>query len=251
MKKYILKIVFVAFVLSYSVCSRGQAGFDEIDAELSMHNLQNEFLPLDQLLDSAEVHSPLLKMIDADIIIQDLKVKSEKKDWLSYFSLTGTAQYGMFDNLIINQDLGEDYLGSTSTKQSRYSVGLAVKLPFSSLFDKVNRDVALKEKVKLNYQRNNTITELRKLVINQYGNLLRAHSKLVIKTSELETVKLQMLDTEVNYRNGKIQLSEYTKQKGALLQLQLELEEVRIEHTVALHLLQETIGINVNLKTAI
>lgn len=248
MKKRILILVFAFLAFSLPFISKGQDAASVIEQELNMHDLKSNILPLNQLLDSAEIHSPLLKMIDADIYIQDLKVKSEKKDWLSYFSLTGTAKYGMFDNLVINEEVGEDYLGSTNTKQSRYSVGLAIKVPFSSVFDKVNRNVALSEKEKLRHQRENTIIELRKLVITQYGNLLRAHSKLIIRTSEMETVKLQMADTELNYKNGKIPLTEFTKQKSELLDLQLQHEEVRIEFTVALHLLQETIGIDLNLN---
>ena len=250
MKNLIVKISITFLILSISIISKGQDIFKPTENELDLYDLQGQLLPLEQLLDSAEIYSPLLKMIDADIIIQDLKIKSEKRDWLSYFSLTGTAQHGMFDNLIVNQGLDEDYLGSTNTKQSRYSVGLSVKVPFSSIFDKFNRNAAINEKEKLQFQRDNTISELRKLVITQYGNLLRARTKLIVKTSEMETVKLQMIDTEVNYRNGKIPLTDYTKQKGDLLKLQLELEEIKIEHTVALHLLQETVGININLKTS-
>lgn len=233
------------------IVANGQDSYNAISNELELYNLQDKMLPLEDLLDSAEVHSPLLKIIDADILIQDLRVKSEKKEWLSYFSVTGTAKYGMFDNLVINEEEVEDYVGSTSTKQSRYNVGFSVKVPFSSIFDKYNKNAAINEKVKLQHQRRNTISELRKLVITQYGNLLRAHTKLVLKTSELETVKLQMTDTELNYKNGKIPLSTFTKQKGELLNLQLSLEEIRIEFKVALFHLQETVGINLNLNSTI
>jgi outer membrane protein TolC len=251
MKECAIKILFIVVIISSVFVSNGQNSFDAIDDELNVYNLKNQILPLEQLLDSCEVYSPLLKMVDADIYIQDLRIKSEKKEWLTFFSISGTAKYGMFDNLVINEDSGEDYLGSTSTKQSRYSVGMTLKVPLSSIFDKVNRDVAKSEKVKLQHQRDNTIKELRKLVIAQYANLIRAHTKLIIRTSELETVKLQMMDVELNYKNGKIPLSAFTSQKGELLNIKLALEEIKIEFTVALYNLQETIGINLNINPTI
>ncbi|WP_282125498.1 TolC family protein [Marinifilum flexuosum] len=247
MRGYITRILFSLLIMSLSIISNAQVS-EVIDKELKLHNLKTKIIPLGQLLDSAVIHSPLLKMIDADILIQDLKIKSEKKDWLSYFSVTGSAKYGMFDNLIINESLGDESTGTTNAKQQRYSVGLSLKIPFSSIFDNVDREVAISEKVKLQYQKDKVVSELRKLVVTQYGNLLRAHAKLIIKTSELETMKMQMADTEVNYRNGKIPLADYSKQKSQLLNLRLECEEIRIEFTVAIHLLQETIGIKLNLN---
>lgn len=240
-------------MLNFVIFANGQDSYIDISNELDFYKLQKELIPLEQLLDSAEVNSPLLKIIDADILIQELRIKSEKKEWLSYFSVSGTAKYGMFDNLVISElEAGaDDYLGSTNTKQTRYSVGLAVKVPFSSIFDKYNRDAAINEKAKLHYQRDNTISELRKLVISQYGNLMAAQNKLVARTSELETVKLEMADVELNFKNGQIPISAYTKQKSKLLNLQLLLEEIKIEFKVALYHLQETVGIDLNLNSTI
>ncbi|MGQ1909556.1 TolC family protein [Marinifilum sp. RC60d5] len=252
MKETIHKFLLLAIFICMSVISYGQEIVTDIEDQLEVNNLKEKLLPLNELLTLAERHSPLLKMIDADIHIQDLRIKSEKKDWLSFFSVTGTAKYGMFENLIVTDEFElEDSGASSSTKQTRYTVGMSLKVPLNEIFNKLNRDVALSEKMKLQYQKTETISELRKLVITQYGNLLRAHSKLIIKTSELETVKMKMIDTEVNYRNGKLSLGDFTNQKSEILKLQLAYEETKIEFIVAVHILQETIGVSLNLNPKI
>jgi outer membrane protein TolC len=213
------------------------------------YTIQYQLPKLESLLDSAVVNSPLLKIIDADIVIQDLKVKSEKKNWLSYFNVNGSAKYGRFDNLVIKEDLGLKDVGISNSEQTRYSFGLTVTVPFETIFDKSDINIAREEKEKLVHERDKTIQELRKLVIVQYGNLLRAHKRLMILTSQFESGKMLLYETELNYKNGLAQLSDYSKQNNEVLNTEMSLEESKVEFTTALYLLQETVGIRINLNT--
>jgi len=247
MKLLIFNILLFGFSFIMLVTKAQQNASNDIDKFLLENNLENVLLPLDNLLDSAQQHSPLLKIINSDLIIQELILKSEKNEWLSYFNLNGSVKYGRFDNLIISEDMGTEEAVPT-TAQMRYSVGFLFNIPFESFFDKTDKQIAKNEAIKLGFERDKTISELRKLVILQYGNLLRAHKRLIIKASELESEKMQMMDTELNYKNGLLTLSDYTNQKGTLLNLHLTYEEAKIEFITAANLLQEIVGIKLNLN---
>jgi outer membrane protein TolC len=248
MKLLIFNILLFSFSSIVLFTKAQQDTSNDIEQFLFENNLENVLLPLDNLLDSAQRYSPLLKIINSDIIIQELILKSEKNEWMSYFNVNGSVKYGRFDNLILSQDMGiEDAVVPTSA-QIRYSLGLLFNIPFESFLDKSDKQIAKNEVIKLGYERDKTITELRKLVILQYGNLLRAHKRLIIKASELESEKMQMMDTELNYKNGLLTLSDYTNQKGVLLNLHLTYEEAKIEFITATNLLQEIVGIKLNLN---
>ena len=244
------KIAFILLLLlvSINLLAQDENGNQVIETQLEFNDISENLLSLQDLLGAAEVHSPLLKMIDADIIIQELKVKSEKKDWLTYFSIDGSAKYGVFDNLILKEDLGVEDVSTHSTKQARYSVGVMLRLPISRFFDNSEKQIAENEAVKLNYQRERTVQELRNLVIVQYGNVLKAGAKLSLSTSEFESVKMQMMNTELNYKRGQISIADYTTHQSRYLDAKLVLEEAKIEFSTALFLLQETVGVNINLN---
>lgn len=245
---YKISLILLFLIVSIHLKAQEEIANQVLETQLEFHDVAEDLLPLQDLLDAAEVHSPLLKMIDADIIIQDLKVKSEKKDWLSYFILDGTAKYGVFDNLILKEDFGFEDVSTQSTKQARYSVGVILRLPISRFFDNSEKQIAQNEAVKLGYQRERTLQELRNLVIVQYGNVLKAGAKLSLSTSEYESMKLQMMHTELNYKRGQISIADFTTHQTRYLDAKLVLEEAKIEYSTALFLLQETIGTTINLN---
>ncbi len=250
--KLIIKLILPVFLASIPFLGKPQVNTDSnAEHTIKQNAIQKKLPPLENLLDSAELYSPLLKIIDADILIQELIVKSEKKDWLSYFSMNGSAKYGRFDNLIIREDLGMEDVGVSNSEQTRYSLGLSIDIPFESVFDRSNSQIAQNEKIKLMHEREKTIQDLRKLVIVQYSNLVNAHNKLVILTSQMETEKILLYDTKLNYQKGLLKLADYSKQKNAVLDLELSMEESRVQFRTALLILQETIGIKLKLNPEI
>jgi outer membrane protein TolC len=243
----LVKILLMFFLLLLAFSGISQDIPENSNSE--QYIIQYQLPKLEILLDSAVLSSPLLKIIDADIVIQNLKVKSERKNWLSYINVNGSAKYGRFDNLVIKEDLGLQDVGISNSEQTRYSFGLSVSVPFETVFDKSNIHIAREEKEKLVHERDKIVQELRKLVIVQYGNLLRAHKRLVVLTSQFESGKMLLYETELNYKNGLAQLADYSKQKNEVLNTEMSLEESKVEFSTALYLLQETVGIKIKLNS--
>lgn len=226
----------------------GQSLNEIIDKNLTDNDITNQLPTLQQLQDSAVKHSPLLKIIDSDMVIQQLKIKSEKREWMRSLGFEAGAKYGMFDNLILTEDLGYQDLATSTTEQTRYNLGVYLRIPISSIIDNSNIKLATEEKNRLRYEKANSIKELRQLIIIQYNNIVKAHKGVVIRTAHVESYQVQMLRAEKDYENGVINIAEYARLQDVTLRAQLALEESKVELLTALQLLQETVGIKLSFK---
>lgn len=248
MSSQISKILFLILLGTSTLFLKAQEYSDIIERSLANNDIVNQLPKLNNLLDSAEVHSPLLKMYDSDLVIQELKIKSEKRDWMRNLGFEAGAKYGLFDNLILKEDLGIEDVATSTTEQTRYNVGLFLKIPLASIADKSNENIAREEINRLKYQKESSLQELRKLIIVQYNNVVKAHRGIVIRINDLESYRVQMIRAEKDYQNGQINVAEYARLKDYYLNSQIDLEENKVEFITALQLLQETVGIKINLK---
>lgn len=245
-------IFYLGLILAFLVMGDRKASAQTSERMVAINASEKditEMLPsIAELQALAVENSPLLKLYDAEVVIGELQVKSKKRQWMRGFGIEGGAKYGLFDNLVIREDLGVGESETQTTEQTRYNLGVYMKMPLASLIDRSTVNMARAESDKLKYQRESTHNELKKLVIIQYGNVLKAHKKIVIFISEIETLKAQLIEAELNYKNGKVRLAEYSKMKNDLLDSELTYEESKVEFFVAIKLLQETVGKEFKLK---
>lgn len=203
--------------------------------------------PLAELQDKAIENSPIFKMLDADVEIGDYKIKEEQRLWLHSFGIEGGARYGLFDNLIITQDLGIDQSATNTTQQGRYFLGAYVKIPISDLIDNSNVKTAIAERNKLQYQRAARIQELRELIIVRYNSVIKAYRGMVIKSNAVENYRVQQLRANEDFRNGRMTVYEKARLDDMLSKAVIELEDAKIDFMTAFQVLEETVGVKINL----
>jgi outer membrane protein TolC len=224
--------------------------YDEIISfSLEKNSIRQYLPPLENLLDSAEKNSPLLKMYDSDIVIKELTIKSQKREWMKNMGLEAGIKYGLFDNLILRQDMGIEDLATSTTEQTRYNIGFSLRIPLAMIADKSELKMAREEKNKLIYEKANSLNELRKLIIVQYNNILKAHKKMIINTQQVESFRIQVMRADKEFENGIINSAEYARLSNMFSNALLELEESKLEFMAAIQLIQESVGINITLKT--
>jgi outer membrane protein TolC len=204
--------------------------------------------PLAELQENAIMYSPVFKMLDADVKIGEYKIVEERREWMRWLGVEGGAKYGMFDNIVLSQELGSVDLATAKTEQTRYYAGLFLKMPFSSLADKSNVRAAKAEREKLSYQRKARIQELRQLIILQYGNVVKEHRGMIIKNNAVENYRVQMLRAQNDYKNGKINISDYARLDDMLSKAVLALEDAKTDFATAFMILEETVGTKIQLK---
>ena len=137
-------------------------------------DITNRIPPLEDLIDSAIVHAPILKYYDADIAEWRYKVKTTGRAWMENFYIDALIQSdfwnantwnnlngGPFDNTISNQN------------NTRGIAGLSIRLPMYDFWDRRNQiKTSTKEIEKSMAQRDNQILELRQKIITQYNQLI-------------------------------------------------------------------------------
>lgn len=244
-----LKIVmFFVFVIC-SINSVLAQTYDELIVNISSGiDITEKLPPLAELQAQAIDNSPIFKMLDADLVIGEFKVQEEKREWMSSIGIEGSAKYGLFDNLIITEDLGAMESNTQTTQQTRYSVGAYVKIPISAIIDNSNVKVAKAEKEKLRYQREARIQELRQLIIVRYYNVIREYRGIVIKLNAVENYRVQKLRAEEDFSNGEINVYEFARLDDMLSKAVLSLEGAKLDFSTAFHILEETVGVKINLK---
>lgn len=242
-----MKIVFTIFLIGLfsSFVARAQFPEDFISRSLEENDISKDLPSIDSLQQLAEQNSPLLSFYNADIIINRLKVISEKRDWMEHLSFEGEARYGLFDNLILSSDLGREDLATSTTEQTRYSLGVSLRLPLSKIADRKNRiNIAKGEEEKARFQRETAIQELRQLVIIQYNNIIKAHRLMVVNNANVSSFNIQAIRAEKDFLNGKITIAELARLREMLARGIENFESNKSDFQLAYLLMQETVGTN-------
>ncbi|MCT4602816.1 MAG: TolC family protein, partial [Marinifilum sp.] len=153
--KLLLTCIFVGFSFA-NAQNNEQVVAKVMEGEL----IADLLLPLGAMQQMAIENSPLLKYHNSQVLISELRIQAEKRDWMNSLDFEASARYGLFDNLIISEDLNTDASAST-TEQTRYSVGLSLKIPLSKIIDRTNLKQAKAEFDKYRFQQQSNERELR------------------------------------------------------------------------------------------
>ena len=205
----------------------------------SIHSISLLLPPLQILFDSAVERSPMIKFWEAGIDAQQFKIKSAKINWMRSVNLEGDYRYGSINNVFV----GPTTTQVTTSDATRWGTGISLKLPIYEFFNKKNAvGIAVKEKEQAGFQREAAITELKKAIISQYYELLFREQSLKIRNSNMQSTALQLQMTELDFKNGKIAISELVRLSQQHAANQFEYEKEKREFLAALLILEEIIG---------
>jgi len=209
--------------------------------------------PLEDLIDSAIVHSPYLKYVDADIYINKYQEKSAKREWMSNLYLDANIATDYYDGLTNNTtSLGDINSVLTNQDNSRYLIGVSIRMPMDDLWDRRNRVKAARKLVERTIsERDFRIQEIRKSIIEQYNKLIINQRILKIANDNQIFMSLQMAMAEKEFLNGQLTLYELARLNEMNRKAVTDFEYARIDFYNAYMILQELVGIKFNVITNI
>lgn len=156
----------------------------------------------------------------------------------------------MFGNILLNPDAADPLANSvlTTNKQTRYSTGFSIKLPISEILSR-KHEIRIGEEslVQTRMEKEKLTEELRKLVIIQYNDLILKHKVLLIINNNLLSQNLQLLMTEKEFLNNKIDVGELARIREMQSKSQIEYETAKTAFNTSYQLLQEITGVKFNL----
>ena len=182
--------------------------------------LNIELPPLDVLFESSR-QSPAVEIYKLRLQQEASTLKTERRSWLKYFSLSSTYQYGSVgvNNYMSTADIAPIYTSSGS-KQSWYNVGGSITIPLDDIFDRGNRIKRQRLVMK------HTEMEIEKwhdeqklLIIEAYSEVLQTMAVLKHAVESAILASAQFKTAEVDFINGTITLEELTQEQVSELNL--------------------------------
>ncbi len=204
--------------------------------------------PLDDLIDSAIVHSPSVASVDAEIYIRKYGIKTARRDiWQNFYMDAGLGLdrlYG-FTNTQVSVGIPNDV--STSQDNKAYLLGINVRMPLDDLMDHRNRvKSATKYMEQAFSEREVQIKLIRRGIIEQYNRLIINQKILKIANDNQIFMSLQMALAEKEFLNGQLSLYELARLNEMNRKAVTDFEQSRNEFYNAYMILQEIVGIKFN-----
>lgn len=247
------KLLFLVFVLvigpAKKLKSQDQKDFNQSPSKSVMEvNYENpditQLMTIDQMVELAIIHSPLLKSKEIQIANYDNELKLNNRKWSDYISVGGTYLYGSsFYTDTTEGSLGINDFRTTNRNNSIANLTLSVRIPISELFNrKVRNDKVLNQRRIEEYEKEAIEQTIREVIIKQC-NVLKTKIKAIgIKAKEIESLKLTTNYAEQFMRKGDLDINEYTTALSILSRAEYELLNYHSEANLSFLLLQEIIG---------
>lgn len=182
--------------------------------------------PLGVLMENARNH-PIVAYYD-DLVSEEKSVlKSERRDWLTYFKLNASYFYGRMNDNILNLD-NPAYNGYTDKEQSYYNLGGSISFPLSEIFDRHNR--VKRQKIRIRQAEANSerwFNDLALKVVDEYTEVIKNLSMLRVKAEAATIATQQYKISQTDFINGKMDAQGLARQKIIQSSAVREYEETR------------------------
>ncbi|MEI6456365.1 MAG: TolC family protein [bacterium] len=251
--KFNFQILFIILLCSNAANSFTQTSDTTIIFNPLIDDITLRIPPLQDLIDSAIIHSPYIKTSEADISIAKYDIKSTRRQWMENFYFDASANRDLYNGLttneVINANPNQILTGQTN---NRLAAGISIRLPMLSFADlnnqvknatkKLERAISIKE---------SQILELRKELIIRYNQLIINQRILKSANENITYTSLQKDMGEKEFLNGQTTLYELARISEMHRKAVTDFETSRNEFYNAYMILQEIVGIKFNITTKI
>lgn len=195
--------------------------------------------PLDLLFENAK-GSPTYELATVKEQIERKLLAKEKRAALSFFSLRGSYQYGMFGNESTYTDVAlAPYLTYTTQAQNGYTVGAGVNIPLDALFDLTARIKRQKLNIRVaELEKEVKFEEMKREIIQLYATATSQLSILKLNAEALILANVQYDIAEKDFANGKIESEDLSSEKSRQSIAQEKFENSKFELTKSLMILE-------------
>jgi len=220
--------------------SLGEEGFNPITDDIT-----KKIPTLEMLIDSAIFNSHRLKYWDKEIAITEYELRSVRKDWSKSILLNGEWREGTTNSLVFIEDQLGNSIGTLgNSNQTRYSVGVSLRLPLLTVLDRGNQIKMSKMSIESKMeQKMEDRKSIRANVINLYNELVIQQNmmRLDIDNIGFATLTAEMADKE--FENGKISLPDLSRVRDNLARARYRYVRTKLGFVNAYVMLQEVTGI--------
>lgn len=172
-----------------------------------------ELPPLNEIIDTAFINSPLLKAQGKAIEGIQEEIKTERRKWMDHLYFEGAANYGIYDNLVVNSvansvDINNGII--SRNEQVRYYGGVSLKLPLSSISSSTSKiKVKQLEQEQATYQMQQLREDIKNIIIEEYFHLKYLQESMQTYNRINQTLEISVMQAEKDLTNGQIEFDEF------------------------------------------
>ncbi len=194
---------------------------------------------LDVLFENAK-ENPAYELAKIKEQVELINFHKERKVWLSYFSIRGSYQYGMFGNESTYTDVYTPvYYNYSTAAQNSYSIGIGISIPLDHLLDLRGRTKKQKLLIKsAAIEREIKYEEMKKEIINLYSNILLQLSILKLNSENVSISNAQYAIAEKDFTNGVIKFGDLSQEKQRQTNILQQYETIKSEFMKSLLILE-------------
>ncbi len=202
--------------------------------------------PLQTLIDSAVLYSPLMKLADHEILLSQYALTDIRRDWLKKLNLSADARYGsMFDYSRLSSVSGGMFIPPSANMYILNSgAGFSMYMPISDIFDRKRLISSAKIKIEqAEIRKDDTERTVKQLVIASYYDVLTAQKTLEIRAEMRASSGMLYEQTKLDYAENRTTFSDYTKAYESYLTSQNDYETQKNNLLKAIRTLEVIVGI--------
>ena len=210
---------------------------------LTADNLLN-LPPLEDCIDSAIIHHPIIKNSDKSISIRAREITTVRRNWQKHFYIESSYRYGNTFNFIQYEDNPNNSTIS-SQDQIYYYAGGYVSFPIEELLNRRNKiKIAQERKEQSILDKEIAVKSIRNQVISLYNDILLYQQIVTVANTNQEELAQQILYAEMEFEQHNITIEEYSRVKDMYTKARIEFEQARFSLNRSYLLLQEIVGFN-------
>ena len=246
-KLFFIKTAVVVFLAVASKSSFAQSAGGNATATVVLDeqkDLQEQLLPLDNIIDLPIAHSPSVKF-QADLIeAAKSQLNFSKTVWTN--NIMGFVNYSSGNQSIVSSDNQNAGNLSSSNITNGYRVGVQVNLPLYELVGRKLRVNLYKHQLNSTVdKRDETIQDLKKNIIQLYYSLLYYNNLLNIRSEAKQSAISQLSVAQKQFKDGIIDIAELSRLKTFEVNARSDYEEAKREFSIAYFQVEPLIGVPV------
>jgi outer membrane protein TolC len=248
-KLYITIGLLILVALNYVVAQSQQqvnVPKDTTDIWIQANEFIRRIPSIETFIDSAISKNPQIKINGLNVKRKELEITKAKRNWTKdIISGSSDINYGRFDNLIIAKDLGIDNLNTTTSSQTRYSVGLSLKIPITPFLDKTDIKIAKVDLEQVKAEKQEAINVIRNEVYAKYNILIDCYIRYKILSGDFDTYNIISQQAEKDFYQNQNTITGLLNVKMSTSKAKIELLQARNNLEKAIWDIHELTGIQI------
>ena len=202
--------------------------------------------PLQLLIDSALMYSPLMRMADQEILLSQYALLDVRRDWMKKVNLTTDARYGsMFDYSRMSSLSGGSFIPFSANLYSlTVGAGMGVYMPISDVFDRKRLISSAKTKIEqAEIKKEDIERAVKQVIVSAYYEVLSLQKTLETHSKIQSSSDMLYEQTKSDFEENIINLAEYNKVYETYLNSQNTYETHKNNLLKAIRTLEINVGI--------